>query len=142
MTRDLPTAAQAKALAKRLREDRASAGSAISHAQALEQIAHQHGFRDWNALSAAMGERPPDSWRPGGRVTGRYLSQAFTASVLSAMPLRPGWVRLVLDLDEAVDVVRFERFSNLRKRIRVELGPQGRSKERTSDGVPQVQLDL
>ena len=47
----------------------------------------------------------------------------------------------MLDLDEAVDVVRFDSFSNLRKRIRVEVGPEGHSKERTSDGTPQIVLD-
>ena len=66
--------------------------------------------------------------------------------MLAAERLRPGWFRLVLDLDAAVDVdvdvVRFDSFSNMRKRIRVEVGPEGHSKERTSDGTPQVALDL
>jgi hypothetical protein len=75
-------------------------------------------------------------------VTGRYLSQPFAATVLAADQFRPGWFRLVLDLDAAVDVVRFDSFSNLRKRIRVEVGPEGHSKERTSDGTPHVVLDL
>lgn len=141
MTRDLPTTAQAKHQARRLREKRASEGTPISHAQALEGVARQHGFRDWNALHAAIGDRPPDGWAPGRRVTGRYLSQPFSATVVSAERLRPGWFRLVLNLDEAVDVVRFDSFSNLRKRIRAVVGPDGHSKERTSDGVPHVELD-
>jgi len=141
MTRDLPTAAQAKAQARRLREDLAVESTAISHGQALEKIAHQHGFRDWNALHAAIDNRPPEGWTPGGRVTGRYLSQSFAATVIAADPLWPGWFRLVLNLDEAVDVVRFESFSNLRKRIRVVVGPDRHSKERTSDGAPHVELD-
>ena len=53
-----------------------------------------------------------------------------------------GWFRLVLDLDAAMDVVRFDSFSNLVQRIRAEVGPQGRSQERTSDGIPQAQLDM
>jgi len=141
MTRDLPTTVQAKNEARRLREELAAKGTAISHAQALETTAHGHGYRDWNALCAAIRDQPPEGWTSGGRVTGRYLSQAFAATVLSAERLRPGWFRLVLDLDEAVDVVRFDSFSNFRKQIRVVVGPDGHSKERTSDGEPQVKLD-
>jgi hypothetical protein len=142
MTRDLPTVARAKQAAKLLRVTLAEQGEAISHAQALERVAQQHGFRDWNAFHAQMRDRPPQGWTAGGRVTGRYLSQPFTATVLAADQFRPGWFRLVLDLDKAVDVVRFDSFSNLRKRIRVEVGPEGHSKERTSDGTPHVALDL
>jgi len=142
MTRDLPTTAQTKSEARRLRESLATAGTEISHAQALEKIAHQHGFRDWNALHAAIGNRPPDGCVPGGRVTGRYLSHPFAATVIAAEQLRPGWFRLVLDLDEAVDVVRSDNFSNFRKRIRAVVGPDGHSKERTSDGEPHMRLDM
>ncbi|MEQ9259510.1 MAG: glyoxalase superfamily protein [Roseovarius sp.] len=70
MTRNLPTTAQAKIEAKRLRETLAAAGTLITHAQALEQIAHRHGYRDWNALHAAIANLPPAAWTPGGRVTG------------------------------------------------------------------------
>ena len=142
MTRDLPTLVEAKAQAKRLRNDLAAEGAQITHAQALEKIAHRHGFRDWNALHTVIRDLTPEGWSVGGRVTGTYLSQPFAATVLSVEQLRPGWFRLVLDLDEAVDVVRFESFSNLRKRIGVEVGPNGHSKERTSDGTPHVVLDL
>lgn len=142
MTRDLPTIAEAKQAAKQLRGRLAEQGEAISHAQALERVAQRHGYRDWNAFHAALRDRPPQGWKAGGRVTGRYLSQSFAATVLAADQRRPGWFRLVLDLDEAVDVVRFDSFSNLRKRIRVEVGPEGHSKERTSDDTPHVLLDL
>jgi hypothetical protein len=141
MTRDLPTPAEAKAAARRLRGERGAAGHPISHGEALEIIARAQGFRDWNAMAAAIRDRRPDGWREGGRVTGRYLSQPFSATVLSAEALRPGWVRLVLDLDEAVDVVRFDSFSNFRKRLRAEVGPDGHSRERTSDGIPHMVLD-
>lgn len=141
MTRDLPTIARAKQEAKRMRARLAEQGEAISHAQSLERVAQRYGFRDWNTYHAKMRDRCPHGWEAGGRVTGRYLSQPFAASVLAADQLRPGWVRMVLDLDEAVDVVRFDSFSNFRKRIRVEVGPEGHSKERTSDGIPHVVLD-
>ncbi len=142
MSRHLPSNAEAKRQARRLREDLAARGSDVSHAQALEMVAHQHGFRDWNALHAAIGNRPPDGWTPGGRVEGRYLSQPFKATVVAAEMLRPGWFRLVLELDEAVDVVQFDSFSNFRKRVRAVIGPDGHSKERTSNGEPHVRLDF
>ncbi len=141
MTRDLPTRAEAKAEAKRLRAERAADGAQITHAQALEIVAHRYGFRDWNAAHAAIRDRTPKAWNAGGRVAGTYLSQPFTATVLSAEPLQPGWVRLTLNLDEAVDVVQFESFSNLRKQIRIVVGPNGQSRERTSDGTPHAVLN-
>jgi len=142
MTQELPTLAEAKNLAKALRKRLANEGAVLGHSQALERIAQDHGFRDWNGFCAATNTSHSDVWRIGARVSGRYLSQPFAAIVLSSQQLRPGWYRLVLDLDEAVDVVRFESFSNLRKQIRVEIGPAGHSKERTSDGRPHVELDL
>lgn len=141
MTGDLPTRAEAKTKAKRLRDSLAGEGTSISHSEALERVAQRYGFRDWNALSAASEQVSPEGWHAGGHVQGRYLSQPFAAKVLSAEELRPGWYRLVLDLEEAVDVVRFEGFSNWRKQLRVEVGPEGHSKERTSDGIPHVVLD-
>lgn len=141
MTRNLPTLAKAKMQAKALRRDLASDGKSISHGEALEEVARRLSFRDWNALHAAIQKQPAQGWTMGERITGRYLSQDFTATVRSSVQMRPGWFRLVLDLDQPLDVVRFESFSNLRKQIRVEVGPQGHSKEQTSDGIPHVILD-
>lgn len=142
MTRHLPTITEAKEQARQLRADLESQGKAIQHAEALEIVAHQQGFRDWNTLHAAIGNRPPDGWAPGGKVEGRYLSQPFSATVLGAVMLRPGWYRLVLDLDEPVDVVTFDSFSNFRKRIQAVVGPDGYTLERTSDGAPHMLLKM
>ncbi|MBZ0216360.1 MAG: hypothetical protein K8F25_07405 [Fimbriimonadaceae bacterium] len=142
MNRHLPTAVEAKDHAKRLRAQLADQGTKIGHANALELVAHQYGFRDWNTFHAAIGNRPPDGWTPGGRVQGSYLSQPFEATVLAVEMLGPGWFRLALDLDEAVDVVTFDSFSNFRKRIRGIVGPAGTSRELTSDGVPHLRLDM
>jgi hypothetical protein len=142
MTRHLPTVAEAKAQAKRLRTRLAEEGQEIGHAQALEITAHQLGFRDWNTLHAAIGNGPPDGWTPGGRVAGSYLGQPFKATVVAVAALQPGWFRLELELDEAVDVVTFESFSNFRKRLRAVVGPSGHSKERTSNGEPQLKLEM
>ena len=141
MTEDLPTLFEAKNLAKALRKRLSEKGVVLGHSQALERIAQDHGFKDWNGFHAAIEADQSEAWGVGARVTGRYLSQPFAATILSSEQLRPGWFRLVLNLDEAVDVVRFDSFSNLRKQIRVEVGPAGHSKERTSDGRPHVELD-
>ncbi len=142
MSANLPTLAEAKAQAKRLRSKLAEDGTEIGHARSLELLAHQLGFRDWNTLHAAIGNRPPEGFTVGGRVEGRYLGQPFAATVVGIEALSPGWFRLELDLDEAVDVVTFDSFSNFRKRIRGVVGPSGLSKERTSDGRPHLELDI
>ncbi|WP_071673490.1 glyoxalase superfamily protein [Nioella nitratireducens] len=142
MTRSLPTLAEAKAQAKRLRVKLAEDGTEIGHARSLELVAHQLGFRDWNTLHAAIGNRPPEGFAVGGRIEGRYLGQPFAATVVGVESLSPGWFRLELDLDEAVDVVTFDSFSNFRKRIRGVVGPSGLSKERTSGGQPHLELEI
>ncbi len=142
MSRHLPTAAEAKEQAKRLRAQLADQGSVISHSNALELVAHQNGYQDWNTFHAAIGNRPPDGWTPGKRVQGSYLSQPFNGTIVAVEMLHLGWFRLVLDLDEAVNVVTFDSFSNFRKRIRGVVGPSGTSRERTSNGVPHFRLNI
>lgn len=138
----LPTLSEAKTLAKTLRHRLAEAGETLPYAEALERTAKAHGFRDWNAFHAAIRDRVPEAWRSGARVSGRYLSQPFTATVKRAVAQPAGWVRLTLDLDQAVDVVRSERFSNHRKRISCTIGQNRTTKETTSDGVPHMVLDI
>ncbi|MBT0956580.1 hypothetical protein IV417_04220 [Alphaproteobacteria bacterium KMM 3653] len=138
MKRTITSLAEAKAQARRLR---AEAGE-MSHSAALEAVAKAQGYRDWNTLSAALGQAAPAAWAAGGRVRGSYLSQPFAASVTAARQVEPGWYHLSLDLDEAVDVVAFDSFSNMRKRIDCVVGPAGTSCERTSDGQPHMVLEL
>ncbi len=141
MMNQIPTIAEAKALAKKLRAHLESQGRATSHAQALETVAHQHGYRDWNTFCAVISAREEDPWEPGMRVQGTYLAQPFKGSIIAKMKQGPGWFRLVLDLDEPVDVVMFEGFSNYRRRIRGIVGPDGHSRERTSNGVPHLRVE-
>jgi hypothetical protein len=137
MTGQLPTLHKAKALAKALR-----AGTpVISHAQALERIAKDHGFRDWNGFHAAINDLVPAAISAGTRVTGRYLSHAFAGEIIQTAPQDPGWTRLEIKLDTPVDTVRFASFQNMRSRITGTIGPDGFSKERTSDGEPQLVID-
>lgn len=142
MNTQLPSAAQAKDQAKRLRAKMAEDGASIGHAKSLELVAHQHGFRDWNTMFAAIGNGPSKGWAVGDKVSGTYLSQRFTGHVVSISITKPGWFRLELQLDEAVDVVTFDGFSNFRSRIRGVIGPKGHSLERTSDGQAHLQIDF
>ncbi|GAB05415.1 hypothetical protein GII30_06395 [Gordonia amarae] len=51
----------AKTMARRLRADLSAAGVEVTHSQALELVAHQHGYKDWNSMAAApiVAEQPP-----------------------------------------------------------------------------------
>nr|WP_309504159.1 glyoxalase superfamily protein [uncultured Roseovarius sp.] len=142
MNTQLPSIAQAKDQAKHLRGKMTEDGAPIGYARSLELVAHQHGFRDWNAMSAVIGNGPPKGWAVGEKVNGTYLSQPFKATVISITMARPGWFRVGLELDEAVDVVTSDQFSNLRKRIRGVVGPKGHSAAKTSNGQPHLQIDL
>ncbi|UWQ97234.1 hypothetical protein K3728_08495 [Rhodobacteraceae bacterium M385] len=132
------TIAQAKDQAAQLRREMAEQGRPMGQGKALEQVAKRHGFHDWNTMSAALGKA---AVTVGDRVTGRFMGQPFTGEVREMSELRPGWVHLSLHLDEAVDVVTSDAFSNLRKRVRGVVGPKGQSVEKTSDGQPHLQLD-
>ncbi len=86
-TTTIPSIATLKVQAKRLRADLAARGQTISHAQALETIAHQWGARDWNTLHAQAGNENT-RWAPGQRVTGRYLGHAFVGVIKAARQRR------------------------------------------------------
>lgn len=142
MNTQLPSVTQAKDQAKRLRAKMLKGDKKIGHAQSLELIAHEHGFRDWNCMRVAIGNGPSKGWAVGDRVTGAYLSQPFSALVISVSNIKPEWFKLVLQLERAVDVVTSNSFSNYRQRIRGVVGPKGYSVERTSNGEPHLQIDL
>ncbi|WP_323761517.1 glyoxalase superfamily protein [Maricaulis sp.] len=145
MTSSQPLSRDAlKAQAKRLRKALEAEGNFVSHGESLELLAHQMGYRDWNTLSAKAGNRPDTPLAVGGRVRGRYLGQAFEADIIGLRSIaggNGGW-RVSLNLDEAVDTVKFDGFSNLRRRISGTVNKDGRSVERTSDGTPHLQLSL
>lgn len=139
----LPSLETLKDQAKRLRARLAQEDQTISHSRALELIAAQYGFRDWNTLHAKVGNRPPlNPWMLGARVSGTYLGHPFTAEVISVQALqnRPGYYRLTMKFDEAIDVVTFESFSAFRRRINCTIDETGRSPAKTSDGRPHVEL--
>ncbi len=138
----LPSIIEAKSQAKALRNRITAEGGTISHAEALERIANTHGYKDWNSFLAAMDDGPPRSWTPGSRVTGRYLSHPFTGVVTAINGMGQNWFRIAITLDDAIDVVTSDGFSNFRKHIRGAVGPVGETCEKTGDGVPHLILDI
>lgn len=139
----LPSLDALKALAKRLRSALAEEGDFIKHGEALELVARQFGYRDWNTLHVAAGNRQPLPLAVGIDVSGLYLGQPFKARILSLKTLaEDGFMRISLDLDEAVDVVKFDSFSAYRKRIQATIRPDGSTVTRTSDGEPHLRLNM
>lgn len=136
-----------KQQARRLRTTLAESGQGISHAQALEAVARSHGFRDWNTAAAhvpvpAPAPRPNTlRLMPGDRVEGEYLGQPFRGEVRSVNVVsKDRLTRISVSFDEAVDVVSFESFSSWRKRVTSQVGPDGVSPQRRSDGTPHMQI--
>ncbi|MGJ8562164.1 MAG: glyoxalase superfamily protein [Alphaproteobacteria bacterium] len=140
----LPSLKIVKELAKRLRSDLADDDTSISHSKSLELISHQLGFKDWNTLHFAIGNRPTS--RPinvGDILNGRYLGQSFEAEVLGVKSMAgASRFRLTLDLLDPIDVVKFDSFSSMRKRISCTVNRDGISAEKTSNGKPQIKLEL
>jgi len=140
----LPSINALKDEARRLRAEHDAHSSSISHSHALELVAHQYGFKDWNTLHAAAADGPPQA--PvgiGDTVRGTYLGQAFIGEVLDLEPLTPpGRYRVTLHFEEPVDVVTFESFSSFRQRVTCTIDRSGKTAETTSDGRPQMHLEV
>lgn len=128
-----------KAQAKRLRQALAEDGDFVSHSETLELLAKQMGFRDWNTLHAAIGNRPPAP-QLGARVSGVYLGQKFSGEIIGIETLSGGRHRVTIDFDTPVDVVTFDSFSAFRKRVTAVINEDGRSTEKTSNGLPQMEI--
>ena len=136
------TIEDAKAHAKALRAALRTLGTAISHAQALELIASQHGARDWNTLHARLASRnAPPGPALSDRVRGRYLGQPFTGRIVG-LSGPANHRHISIRFDTPVDVVRFESFSNLRRRINATIDEHGRSHRHTSGGEPQLIVEM
>ena len=140
----LPSVTALKELAKRLRREIAAAGTVIGHSRSLELLAHRHGYKDWNTLHAAIGNRPPASpVTAGQRISGYYLGQPFEGEVKALETFsQADRFRIVLHFDEPVDVVTFDSFSAFRQRISCFIGHDGMTAEKTSNGEPQLRLQI
>jgi len=144
MNNNLPTIETAKAQAKRLRVSLAGNGMTIGHGKALEMVAGQHGFRDWNTLHAAIGNtRPRPLVQVGEQVSGLYLGHAFTAEVLGVRSMADGSIhRVTVRFDEPVNVSKFASMDVLRRQVSANLNRDGVTAEKTSDGTPHMALSL
>jgi len=130
---------EAKQRAKALRSDLFSRGVKISYSQALERVAAELGFRDWNTAVARLSNDPDFRIQVGDTVCGSYLKQDFTARVLAVTELSGGsHFQVTLDLEEAVDVVTFDSFSSFRQRVNGTVDDRGVSPAKTSDGEPHL----
>jgi len=133
------TREQAKARARDIRRDLAGRGVAISHGQALERVATELGYRDWNTAVARLSNEPDFSIAVGDTVCGAYLKQPFTGRVLAVQEMSGGsHFKVTLHFDEPVDVVAFESFSAFRQRVTATIDANGVSPQRTSDGEPHL----
>ncbi len=144
MTDQIPTIEILKDQARRLRKSLVDSGRTMGHSQALEAVAHQHGFKDWNTIHAkATNAAPLAPVYVGEAVSGRYLGQPFTGRVLGiqVLPARDRF-RVTLHFDKPVDVVTFDSFSSYRQRIHGVINSAGTTQQKTSDGIPHLQLHL
>jgi hypothetical protein len=119
-------------------------GHSISHSRALELLARQHGYKDWNTLHAAAGNHTGSGpVAVGERVRGTYLSQPFDGEVigLARLPTH-GRYRITIQFDAPVDVVTFDSFSAFRKRVTVTVDEHGVSPQKTSNGEPHMRLQI
>ena len=138
-----------KQQAKRLRAHLASDGQTISHAQALETVAHQYGYKDWNTLSVASLEQSQaragqsdmsNHFQVGNWVKGAFMGKPFTGEILGVQLHVSGSYGLTIRFDEPVDVVEFESFSSMRSRVNVQVNGSGVSPKKRSDGTPHLVL--
>lgn len=130
---------QAKQRARTIRAEHAARGETLSHAAALERVAVELGFRDWNTAAARLSNEPLVPLQVGDRVGGHYLKQVFAGRVVAVGEHLGGEAfDVTLLFDEPVDVVTFDSFSAFRHRVNATIGADGRSWTKTSDGQPHL----
>lgn len=138
--RQLPGIDALKAQAKRLRSAMLEQGTPLTHAMALEATARQWGCRDWNTLCALAKSQGAPAWHVGQRVEGRYLGHRFAGRLKSVRATQAEYWYLTVVFDEAVDVVASAGFSAFRKQVNVCITANGTTQEKTSDGLPHMEL--
>jgi len=138
----VPQIGTLKKQAKRLRTELTENGISINHSKSLEILAHQHGFKDWNGLyAAAQTNSMLSTFKIGQTVDGVYLGQKVVGEIIGLQKQSKGnRYQLTLELEKPIDVVSFDSFSNLRKRITCRVDEGGVSREKTSNGQPHMVL--
>ena len=79
----MPDIAEAKAMARRLRDALAARGVAAPHALALELVASQLGFPDWNTAAAALAAEDAAA----GKVKASDVARSGGVSFLATIPI-------------------------------------------------------
>ncbi|MGD1933037.1 MAG: glyoxalase superfamily protein [Candidatus Phaeomarinobacter sp.] len=146
---DIPRIDDLKAQAKRLRIQLDTPQTPVPHARALELVAGQYGYSDWNTLCAVSKRCADDrartlSQRPlqvGDEVAGTYLGQQFVGRVIGIRSMGSGHTRLTLHFDEPVDVVTFDSFSAFRQRVSCTLDEDLVAPTKLSDGTPHMRIE-
>jgi hypothetical protein len=138
---DTPSAQTLKSEAKTLREDRARAGTPITHSEALEAVARSHGYRDWNTARAALPDRIAVPFQVGMRVKGFYLEQPF-AGLLIGVQLAHNMqaYTVTIQFDEPVNVTPTFMFAAMRHRVVATVDIHGVSPDRRGNGEPVMRL--
>ena len=138
---DTPSIQTLKSEARALRETRAQAGTPLSHAQALEQTARAHGYRDWNTARAMLPGSVSAPFQVGARVTGHYLEQPFTGLLLGVQLLGDGGhAKLTIHFDSPVNVTPHFMFATLRHRVSATVDARGVTPALRGNGQPQLTL--
>ncbi|MEP5153665.1 glyoxalase superfamily protein [Planktotalea sp.] len=136
----VPSIDALKAQAKRLRGAMAEKQTPITQSLALETIARQWGYRDWNTLSAMSKSNAPRGWFVGQRVSGTYLGHAFEGTLKAVRSANAGFWYVTVIFDTPVDVVTSDAFSSYRRQVNVTLNEDGTTPAKTSDGQPHMVL--
>lgn len=137
---DTPSIQTLKSEAKALRDERARDGAPLTHSAALEEIARQHGYRDWNTASATLPERVAIPVQVGQRVQGTYLSRPFAGLVVGMKLLADmQHYEVTVNFDQPVNVSKFS-WPIERRRVTATIGLDGISLARTSDGEPHMRV--
>ena len=138
---DTPSIQTLKAEARALRDERMLAGTPLGQGQALEEVARQHGYRDWNTASASLPERVAIPLQVGQRASGTYLGQPFAGIVLGMQLLADmQHCEVTVKFDKPVNVSKFDSMVIPRQRVRATVDANGVSMARTSDGEPHMRI--
>lgn len=137
---DTPSIQTLKSEAKALREERSRSGAPLTHSAALEEVAHRHGYRDWNSASAILPDRIAIPLQVGQRVRGSYLGHPFDGLVVA--------MKLLADMQHFAVTVHFDVPVNVskfswpieRRRVTATVGLDGISLARTSDGESHMRI--
>jgi hypothetical protein len=138
---DTVSAQTLKAEAKTLREERAQSVQPVTHAAALEEVARNHGYRDWNTARAALPDRVVVPFQVGMRVKGYYLERPFRGLLIGVKLLSnmQNYTVTVL-FDDPVNVTPNFMFAAHRHRVTATIDVHGVTPALRGNGQPQMQV--